>query len=69
MEVMKVCSYSRLLAPTAKEKHLLGPNSWWRDKMLLDSGRRASPKGLEAYIDEVVWLNPPEAEQHDLHGH
>ena len=26
-------------------------------------------KILEAYMDELVWLNPPEAERQGIHGH
>ena len=27
------------------------------------------PRVLEAYMDEVVWPHPPEAERHSLYGH
>jgi hypothetical protein len=42
----------------AKGKCLLGPNSWYRDKMFLDCGGRARPEVLEAYMGEVVWPDP-----------
>ena len=40
-----------------------------RSERFLDSGGGAPPKDLEAYRGEVVWPNPPEAEQQGLHGH
>jgi hypothetical protein len=58
-----------LLDPAAKGKCLLGPNSWERDKRCLDGGGGAPPKVLEAYMGEVVWPHPPEAQRQGLHGH
>ena len=43
--------------------------SWGRDKRLVDGGRGALPKVLEAYMGEVVWLHLPEAKRQGLHGH
>ena len=36
--------------------------------MFLEGGGRALPKVLEAYIGELVWPYPLEAEQQCLHG-
>ena len=58
-----------LLAPTAKEKCLLGPNFWKRDKRFIDGGGGAPPKVLKAYMGKVVWPNPPEAKRQGLYGH
>jgi hypothetical protein len=56
---MGVGSCWGLLAPAAKGKCLLDPNSWYRDKRSLDGGEGAPPKLLKAYMDEVVWPHPP----------
>ena len=53
----------------AKGKCLLGPKSWGRDKRILDGGVGVLPRVLEAYMGEVVWPHPPEAERQGLHGH
>jgi hypothetical protein len=37
--------------------------------MFLDGGGGAPPKVLEAYMGEVVWPHPPEAEWQGLHGY
>ena len=33
------------------------------------TGGGTPPKVLKAYMDEVVWPEPPEAERQSLHGH
>ena len=59
MEVMEVCNYWEVIAPTATGKCLLGPNSYKRDKKILDSGLGALHKVLEAFMGEARWQAKP----------
>lgn len=69
MEVIGDQSWWGIVAPTNKELCLLGPNSWWRGKRVLDGGGRTLLKVLETNMKEVVWPNPTEDKQQSLHGH
>ena len=40
-----------------------------KNKRFFDGRIGAPPRVLEAYMSEVVWPHPPEAEWHGLHGH
>jgi hypothetical protein len=57
-----------LLAQRLRENVYLAPTLGRETKDFFTVGE-APPKVLEAYMGEMVWPHPPEAERQGLHGH